>query len=65
MYLCIDQSVAAGADVTMNIGDMVANISCVDSSAKKLAMVVISALAAIFTQVWKDLSKFEKIYIKY
>lgn len=50
-YLCVDQSVAAGANVNMNIADMTVTITCVDSGAKKLAMVVISALAAIFTQV--------------
>jgi hypothetical protein len=51
MYMCIDQSVAAGANVNMNMGDMTVNISCVDSGAKKLAMVVISAFAAIFTMI--------------
>ena len=51
MYLCIDKSIAPGSDYTMNIGDMVADISCVNSSAKKLAMVVFSALAAFFTNV--------------
>jgi len=47
-YLCVDQSVAA-ANINMNIGDMTANISCVDSGAKKLAMAVFSVLVAVFT----------------
>jgi hypothetical protein len=50
-YACIDQSVAPGADMTMNVADYDVSITCVDSGAKQLVMMAVSVVSALIYYV--------------